>query len=158
MINETRDWDDVWNSSLWLDGSTLWTLMLAGSNDNQVTNGTIRELFIETYATTETPTGQPTSASPTASPTTADFGPIDFEVNSTMNFSDESMDIGWITFGSCTYGSGDLLAYNSDFTYSELLDLARYAVTVMIGPSTNVPGVSMDADLTNTADLCSNPV
>ena len=40
----------------------------------------------------------------------------------------------------------------------ELVDLAQYAVTVKILPSTDIPGQSEDATYAVMADLCSNPI
>ena len=88
---------------------------------------------------------------------TTAFGPIPFDHNSTFNFNDGSMEIGCLQFSSCNNPSGSS-NYHSSFTQSELFALLKYAVTVQIGPATNVPGVSETSDYTNTADLCSNPV
>ena len=71
------------------------------------------------------PSMEPTSP-PTASPLA--FGPIDFDVNSTINFTERTMNIGWIPFSTCQSGSNPSI-YNEDYGYSELLDLAQYAVT-----------------------------
>lgn len=43
-------------------------------------------------------------------------------------------------------------------SFSIHLHVLTSNASVQMGPSSNVPGISEDADYTNTADLCSNPV
>ena len=104
-----------------------------------------------TYA----PTTEPTT-NPTTSPVFT-FGPITFDSTSMYNFTHKSMHIGWLQFATCTEGNNPL-TYHSDYGLQGLLDIVRYAVTIQIGPSTNIPGVSETDDYTFTADLCSNPM
>ena len=90
---------------------------------------------------------------------TTAFGPIPFDHNSTFNFTDRSVEIGWLQFSWCDNQNQPKSSnYHSSFTVAELFALLEYAVTVQIGPATNVPGVSESSNYTNTADLCSNPV
>ena len=67
------------------------------------------------------------------------------------------MDIGWLELASCIKGFNPLIYHNA-YSLSELIVLAEQAITVQIGPSSNIPGVTMDSDYTNTADLCSSPI
>lgn len=93
--------------------------------------------------------------------TTFAFGPSSFHHTVTMDFNDDSTEIGWLLFSTCAYGgnsAGSASNYNSDYTKAELFDLLQYAVTVQIGPIDNEPGVTENANWTVTADICSNPV
>ena len=106
-------------------------------------------IFLHTYDNPPNPTG-----------TSNAFGPISFDHNSTFNFNDGPMNIGWIEFSWCSPRNGpeSTSNYHPSFTENELFGLLKYAITVQIGPKTNVPGVTENADYTNTADICSNPV
>ena len=93
--------------------------------------------------------------------TSTAFDPITFDLTSTFNFADGPMDIGWIQFSWCSNGIYDLNSssnYHGSFNKSELFALLEYAITVQIGPKSDVPRVTIDDDYTNTADICSNPV
>lgn len=168
ILDDTGDWD----RSAYLNGS-LYDLVVSGTNYYEAVDGTIYNLCISYSATntkhpteepTESPTSYPTSAIPEIEwpwNTSTAFGPIAFDHNSTFNFHDRSMEIGWLQFSSCTEGNpstGSGSNYHSSFNQSELFALLQYAVTVQIGPKSNVPGVTENTDWTNTADLCSNPV
>ena len=80
-----------------------------------------------------------------------------FEYVSTENFNGEDIEIGWIKYSSCIEGN-NLMTLNADYTESEIVDLAKRAVTVKILPFTDVPGSSETAEYAVTADICSNPV
>ena len=89
------------------------------------------------------------------------FGPITFDHTSTFDFNDVSMEIGWIEFSWCIEGNNNdkySQNYHSGFTEAELFDLLQYAVTIQIGPRSNVTWGREDSNYTNTADICSNPV
>ena len=81
----------------------------------------------------------------------------DFDHVSTENFDGEDVQIGWVEYSSCTEGWNPS-TYNAEYTMEELLDLAQYAITMKILPSTDVPGSSENADFAVMADMCSAPV
>ena len=97
---------------------------------------------------------------PSTKGTSTAFGPITFDHNSTFNFDDGPMNIGWIEFSWCSPRNVPESSsnYHPSFTQNELFDILKYAITVQIGPDSNIPGVTENADYTNTADICSNPV
>ena len=89
------------------------------------------------------------------SPTSAPIA--DFDYVSTENFDGEDVQIGWVEYSSCTEG-WNAPTLNAEYTSDELLDLAEYAVTVKILPSSDVPGSSENAEFAVMADMCSAPV
>eukprot|EP01083_Nonionella_stella_P117811 351457_1 len=85
---------------------------------------------------------------------------IAFQHTTTESFTNIQMEIGWIEFASCTEGwqsSSHALRYPDGWTMQEMIDISRYAVTLKILPSTDIPG-SETAQYAITADICSNPV
>ena len=87
------------------------------------------------------------------------FGDLSFNYTSTEEFSAENMTIGWLEYTHCTEGLNNELIYNPEYggLYG-LINLAQYAVTVKILPSSDIPGQSETAEYTVMADLCSNPI
>eukprot|EP01083_Nonionella_stella_P154771 499143_1 len=97
------------------------------------------------------------------------FADLSFEHITNEDFNVVNMDIGWIEFASCKEGctwepdtSGcdnddHLLQYPNGWTQQQMIDIARYAITVKILPSTDIPG-DETIEYAVKADICSNPI
>ena len=83
--------------------------------------------------------------------------PTNFDHVSTENLDGVDAQIGWVQYLSCTEG-WNAPTLNSMFTSDKLLDLAQYAITVKILPSTDIPGSSENARFAVMANMCSAPV
>eukprot|EP01083_Nonionella_stella_P065221 170694_1 len=92
------------------------------------------------------------------------FTDLLFQHNTIEDFNGVNMNIGWVQFASCKEGcSGTCdnndhsLIYPNEWTKQELIDLSKYAITVKILPSSDVPGAE-NTEYAVTADVCSNPI
>ena len=113
---------------------------------------------------TSNPTKSPTlnpSADPTPSPTDVPDQYLINKYNMTFDYvanedyNGVPMTIGWIKYAHCVEGDGSPLIFD-DPNY--INDILKYAITVKILPTGNIPGVSENANFSVKADICSNPV
>eukprot|EP01083_Nonionella_stella_P179300 636194_1 len=96
------------------------------------------------------------------------FADLSFEHITNEDFNAVNMDIEWIEFTSCKEGCSwepdtsdcdnddHLLQYPNGWTQQQMIDIARYAITVKILPYTDIPGdETIDyAAATNTTSRC----
>eukprot|EP01083_Nonionella_stella_P091790 256698_1 len=92
----------------------------------------------------------------TPSPITTDISTLAFDYTSIEDFNGQGTAIGWIQYASCMEGRP--IGYPDGYTQDELIDIAKYAITVKVLPSTDIPGQSETPDVALMADLCSNPI
>jgi len=78
-------------------------------------------------------------------------------VSASEDFNGVTKEIGWFEFGSCVEGP-NALEFPSGYTLSELVELARYAITVKIIPADKLPTDDTADDFSVKADICSNPI
>ena len=109
---------------------------------------------------TKSPTLNP-SADPTPSPTDVpdeyliNKYNMTFEYVSNEDYNGVPMTIGWIKYAHCIEGDGSPLIFD-DPNY--INDILKYAITVKILPTGNIPGVNENVNFSVKADICSNPV
>eukprot|EP01084_Bolivina_argentea_P035042 64979_1 len=95
-----------------------------------------------------------------------EFPDIKFDELSVENFSGNNgnpntFEIGWFKFAQCTEGKGSSLhgiKYANEYSVGELISILKYAVTIKLLPSSDIPGQIENNNFALTADICSDPI
>eukprot|EP01083_Nonionella_stella_P092119 257764_1 len=99
------------------------------------------------------------------------FSDLSFQHITNEDFNGVNMDIGWVEFASCKEGckyssahamcdtDDHSLKYPNGWTQQQMIDIARYAITVKILPSSDIPGSESETtEYAVKSDICSNPI